>query len=1020
MFCLLLVAFSLPYSVAAQSVTATLSGTVLDERDAVIPGAEVAVVNVGTGARRQTATNEEGYFIVPLLPPGTYVVNVQQKGFAPVEVQNVVLNVGDQKALQIHLKAGDISEMVQITGEAPMIDESPAVATVVDRQFVENLPLNGRSFQALIALTPGIVLTKTEFQNSLGQFSVNGQRTDTNYFTVDGVSANVGILTTPALGTSGAGALPGLTATGGTNGLVSVDALQEFKIQTSTYAPEFGRTPGGQVQILTRSGTNEFRGTVFEYFRNDALDANDWFANRAGLPKPALRQNDFGGVLGGPIIKNRTFFFFSYEGLRLRLPRTSLTLVPSLNARQIASAGIQPFLNAYPVPNGGNLANNRSEFNATYSDPSTLNATSIRIDHTLSDKLTSFGRYNYAPSRSIVRGRPINVLEATLNKTETLTLGFTWAINPNMSNEFRANWSRASGSRVTSMDDFGGAVPPPDSVLFPASSSSQDSLFTFTITGTTGQLSAGRAGSENIQRQINLVDSLMIVKGTHQLKLGIDYRYLSPVKGGRKYSQGATFLNVAQAVSGIAARVAFSTSDRITLAIHNFSAFAQDTWRARRRLTLTYGLRWELNPPPKGKEGKDLFTAVGLDSLATMALAPAGTPLYQTTYNNFAPRIGASYLLSDKQSRETVLRGGFGIFYDLGSGEAASASTAFPYSRANTLRNIPFPPSSVNATPPSFDLNPPVINFIMAFDPNLKLPRTYQWNFSVEQSLSTSQTISASYVGAQSSRLLQQELLTAPNPKFSAGSVTRNTGTSDYHAMQLQFNRRLSKGLQGLASYTWSSAIDTFSLNSFTFGREGRGSSDFDVRHSFNAAVTYNLPKVDAGVIGKSILRNWSVDTIFYARSATPVNLLGGFTFLDSIEIQQRPDLVPGQPLYVYDPHAPGGRRFNRNAFAPPPSDRQGTFGRNVLRGFPAWQVDMALRRQFNLTERINIQLRAEFFNIFNHPNFGDPDFLGGNDISSPFFGESSSMLGRSLGGLNPLYQIGGPRSIQFALKLNF
>src|SRR5260370_6675298 len=336
---------------------------------------------------------------------------------------------------------------------APLVKtETAEVSTLVDRQFGENLPLNGRSFQSLIALTPGVVTTKTQFIEQ-GQFSVNGQRPDANYFTVDGVSANIGISAASGFSQSESGSLPGLTATCGTNNLVSVDALQEFKIQTSTYAPEFGRTPGAQVQIVTRSGTNNFHLSLFEYFRNDALDANDWFANRAGLKRPPLRQNDFGGVFSGPILlprfgessrqpwyngRNRTFFFFSYEGLRLRQPQTGITTVPSPNARQIAPINVQPFLNAFPRPNGRDLANNFSEFNATFSNPSRLNATSIRVDHAVNGKLTLFATYNHAPSETVIRSgsRNLDTLISTLFKTQTLTGGATLAINPTISNEF--------------------------------------------------------------------------------------------------------------------------------------------------------------------------------------------------------------------------------------------------------------------------------------------------------------------------------------------------------------------------------------------------------------------------------------------------------------------------------------------------------------------------------------------------------------------------------------------------------
>jgi hypothetical protein len=1022
---LLLTAHCSLLTVSAQSASATLSGTVTDANGALVPGAKVTVTNPGTGLQRQATTNEHGSFTVPLLPPSTYTVSVESQGFAPAEVKDVVLNVGDQKALQIQLKAGDINGTVQVINEAPLIDESPAVATTVDRQFVANLPLNGRSFQSLIALTPGVVLSKSNFSEQ-GQFSVNGQRANANYFTVDGVSANIGVSLGTTVGQGGAGSLPGLSIAGGTNNLVSVDALQEFKIQTSTYAPEFGRTPGAQVQIVTRPGTNKFRGTVFEYFRNDALDANDWFNNSRKLKKPALRQNDFGGVLGGPIIKDRTFFFFSYEGLRLRLPQTAITSVPSANARQSAPAQIKPLLNALPVPNGRDFGNGLAEFAAGYSEPSTLNATSIRIDHTLSSKLTLFGRYNYAPSENVQRISTVslNTLRASRLDTQTATAGVTWVITPSVSNDFRANYSRSNGSNINLLDDFGGAAPPDDSVLFPSFASSKDSLISVRF----GPIGFNKGSVvNNLQRQINLVDNFSVVASSHQLKFGIDYRNLSPFYGPRSYDQIALFSSVPQALTGVASTFLIIAQTPIAVSVANLSAFAQDTWKATPRLTLTYGLRCEVNPPPRGKNGKELFTIDGLEDPSTITLAPPGTPLWKTTYGNFAPRVGIAYQLLQKQNREMVLRGGFGIFYDLGYGGTADSALSFPYVRFKTILNQPYPLAPSLAAPIPFSTNPPV-NLITTADRNLKLPRTYQWNISLEQSLGAAQTVSASYVAALGTRLLRRELLSNPNPNFVSVFVTRNEATSDYHAMQLQYQRRLSQGLQALTSYTWSHSIDIASNDSgFAIPgvrvdpRQDRGPSDFDVRHAFNAALTYNLPTPAVGSVVGAFLRDWSIDAIYTARSATPVNILTG-TAIFGVSNVFRPDLIQGVPLYINDPNVGGGRRINLAAFTIPPAGRQGTLGRNALRGFPLWQLDLAVRRQFNLAERVSLQFRAEFFNLFNHPNFADPI----SQLNNPLFGQSVQMSGRSLGsggangGFNPLYQVGGPRSIQLALKLNF
>src|SRR3984885_3340661 len=336
----------------AQSTNASITGRVTDPSRAVIVGTRVAAISAGTSFRYETATNGSGQYHLTNLLPGDYRIEIEKIGFKKLINPDVILHVQDALEIDFQMTLGSASETISVEARSPLVNtESAPVSTVVDRTFVEDLPLNGRSFQTLIMLTPGVVVTATAFDDQ-GQFSVNGQRADANYFTIDGVSANFGVTGYFPMGQTASGALPALSASGGTNSLVSVDAMQEFRIQTSSFAPEFGRTPGGQISIVTRSGANAFHGTAFEYFRNNFLDANDWFngyTNNPPLPKAEERQNDFGGVFGGPIIKDTTFFFFSYEGLRLRQPETQETVVPDDASRQQAPTAMQPFLNAYPA-----------------------------------------------------------------------------------------------------------------------------------------------------------------------------------------------------------------------------------------------------------------------------------------------------------------------------------------------------------------------------------------------------------------------------------------------------------------------------------------------------------------------------------------------------------------------------------------------------------------------------------------------------------------------------------------------
>jgi hypothetical protein len=1047
-------------SARAQSPAATLGGTVLDESGAVVPSVEITVLNLSTAVQRHSMTSGEGAFVIPLLPPGRYTLTAQRDGFATLEVRNIVLNVGDRQALRINLKVGEVGESVTIVDALSSgVERSAAssVSTVVNRRFVENLPLNGRSFQSLFELSPGAVLTRASF-NEQGQFSVNGQRANANYFTVDGVSANVGVSAGASPGQAAAGGLPALTVLGGANNLVSLDALEEFRLLTSSYAPEFGRTPGAQVAIATRSGTNEMHGSAFEFFRDDALDANDWFANSRGLRRPSIRQNDFGATLGGHLARNRAFFFISYEGMRLRQPQVSLTEVPSLAARAAAAADVRPLLKAFPVPNGADIGNGFAEFAASYSDPSRFDAMSARLDLIATEWLTLFARYSNAPSRTSQRGgvgspgqsgQSLNTVGRTSLDTEALTLGATAALGGRVTGDLRFNRSRARGETELALDDFGGAAPPSSSLLFPPFARPETSGFQVTLRG---GLNAGFGTGKNVnnfQRQLNLVGNLSVVAaGGHELKLGFDYRRLAPVYGPLNYAQtvvfgdGATNGVIAAATTGRAfqVKVTADAGPRLPL-FTNFSLYAQDAARITSRLTIVYGLRWELNPPPTERNGNHPAALLGtggpgdgviMGTSATgqpLALAPRGTPLWRTTYHNFAPRAGAAYLLSRKMG--TTLRGGLGIFYDLGTGQAAQAfGSVFPYAREKLLSNVPFPLDPSTAEPPPLNLDPP-FGTIYAFAPRLRLPYTLQWSAGVEQSLGARQSLSVSYVGAAGRRLLRQTALLRPNANFTLIRLTSNSSTSDYHSLQAVYVRRLSKGLQAHASYTWSHAIDDDSDDSsngllFTGSldpRAERGASTFDVRHSLTGAVSFDLPRPGQGSrTAALLLRDWSLDAIFRARTATPVNVLETTgIFIGDLFEARRPDLIGGVPIYLDDPRAPGGRRFNPSAFRPV-TGRQGTLGRNALRGFRLSQLDLAVRRQFTLSEHTRLQLRAEVFNVFNHPNFGDP--VG--DLGSRLFGLSTQTLARSLGtggvngGLSPLYQVGGPRSVQLAVRLGF
>ena len=1043
----------------AQFETATVSGQVSDPSGLSVAGARVELVDIDRGASISSTTNNSGLYRFASVHPGHYRMEVRANGFRVVNVTGVTVNVQDHLEQNFQLTVGSAAESVTVEGQAPLIDtETGTVSTVVDRQFAENLPMNGRSFQSLVELTPGVVVTTTSV-NDNGQFSVDGQRAASNYWMVDGVGANIGIgLSLYGMAGNGlGGAVGSYNAMGGTNSLVSVDALQEFRIQTSTYAPEFGRTPGAQISISTRSGTNQFHGTLFNYFRNDKLDANDWFADRDGLKKPQERQNDFGGTLGGPLIKNRTFFFISYEGLRLRLPQVGQTTVPDLSARANAIPAMVPYFSVFPLPDP-NLPDDPNlgiaHFNASFSDKASLDAGSVRIDHKLNDQISVFGRYDQSPSTVLQRrasSTALNNLNLLDYSTQTVTAGTTWNASPRISNDFRFNYSKAISSGTFYLDNFGGGVPL-TSLPFPSSITANNGIFWFESQA--GLYIVGNEGKP-IQRQINIVDNVSLQKGSHSTKFGVDFRRLSPEQGVANYRQVPFFTDMPSAENGTPLFTVVDSETSPTFLFRNIGAFAQDTWRVVPRLTLTYGLRWDVDFVPHLLKGAGLPAAVGFDlnNLSNLGLAPLGTTPYSTRYNNFAPRIGLAYSLFQSREWQTVLRGGFGLFYDLASSEAGNNVLTSQYPLGSETLNFgSFPladpsPAPISAPSPT---NP---GTAFLYDPHLRLPYTWQWNVAIEQSLGPQQSISASYIGSAGKRLLASAYLFGPSPSLSVAQLVMNAGRSDYDALQVQFQRRLSRGLQALASYSWAHSIDTGSAGSIgvvsntvlpsSIPGTNRGPSDFDIRHAFSAGITYDIPGVRLNKLTDALFTGWSLENEIQVRSAPPVDISyapSGSFFPNNFYGDIRPDLVSGQPFYLRGAQCasifqgtgdlasgqgcPGGWGFNPAAFAPP-AGLQGTTPRNFLRGFGATQWDFAVHRDFKLTESAKLQFREELFNFLNHPNFGPPSgFFGfGTGFGLPLqtLGQSLGGFGSSgAGGFSSLYQMGGPRSIQLALKLFF
>lgn len=1078
-----------------QSVTATLSGVITDQNSSIVPGVEVTIVNEATSFTRTARTNEDGYFTVPLLPPGNYTLNAKRDGFTGVRVTDVVLNVGDQKALNIQLKVGDVKAQIEVRGDETLVDTNPSVSTTIDRTFVGNLPMNGRSIQTLIGLSPGVVAVPVAGNGgSQGQFSVNGQRANSNYFTVDGVSGNFSVTNFESFGQNASGSIPAATIQGGFQNLASVDALQEFSIQTSTFAPEFGRGPGAQVSLVTRSGENKYHGSLFEYFRNDVFDARDFFDPR----KPALRFNNFGGTFSGPVIlpgfgdgggpalwkgKDKTFFFFSYEGQRFVLPQPSVTVdVPSVAARQTniftgapANEVARAILNAYPLPNGPDVfvactvgqplcspqtltrPTGGAKYTTVFSNPQNSDAWSARVDHNLTKNFTLFGRFNYTPSDS--KGRSTsptsNPSAFTINtqRTQMLTLGSTQVFGTDLVNEVRVNYSGQEGFAEAGFDGLGGGVLPPNSIFLPEGVGTQRRFSFFPVPNVFGTYTFGDV-VKNETSQWQFIDNLSYRVGSHQLKFGGDYRRLTPVVGANDTIVSVITNSLENVYNNLAASIFAARSIRYTALFNTFYFYGQDTWKASKRLTLTYGLGWNINPSPTGTGDKIPYTLVAPPDLgqldqSSLALAPLGTPYFETDYTKFSPRFGFAYQLSQKQGRELVVRGGIGLFYDLG--QVGFGNAGFPYSNSVFLANIPLPvPASAIVVPDrSLTLGPTNRASVTAAATDYTLPRTYQWNLTAEQSLGKDQALSVGYVAALGRELVRVRRISIGlpgqfpgayfSPNFSSVTLVDNGSESNYHSLQAQFTRRLSRGLQAVASYTWSHSIDnastdqSFESPGFVFPQDVyRGDSDFDVRHNFSGAVTYIIPTPKWNNFASAALGGWSLNSVFSARTGLPYNAtITEVTPFGAFGSYRRPDLT-GQPIYLDDPNVATGTRLNPAAFNfILPAGRMGNHGRNSLRGPLFWQVDVGLHRTFSLFERLKMQVRWEVFNVFNHANFLYPTTqtavnLFGALTVPPDFGVITRSAARGFGGggntggFNPLFQNGGPRSMQFAVRFDF
>jgi hypothetical protein len=1038
---LLLAALCFALSATAQVSTATITGIVEDSTGARISGAGVKLINAETGAENDSTTSQYGIFLLPGVIPGKYTLQIERSGFATAQFGGIILNIGDSKQFLIRMKVGSVDQTVRIDADGMTLNTTDAsVSTVVNRKFVANIPLNGRSFQDLISMTPGTVTQSPQVLSS-GDFSVDGQRPDANSFTVDGVSGDVGAATLAgSRKIASTGRYAETTALGTTQGLVSLDALQEFRVLSSSYSAEYGRTPGGQFTLLTRSGANTFHGSAYDYGRNDIFDAADWFS-QYNLTNRTLsfHQQDFGGTLSGPIRlptinprPEKSYFFLSYEGLRVSQPTAPLVqYVPDASLHYEVPSSLQPVINAFPYPYAGkafSYETGLSPFIKPFSLPSHVGSTSIRIDHNFSPKISTFLRFGDTSSDS----QAINLSDLSIigMKTRTFTLGATAQFSASKSDDFRLGYARSSSRLDTVVSDahngLGGSDSPDlngDLGILNSNAPARSEVYIRIPDIGESFIDADNASSSI--RQWNIRNTYSVQNGQHLLRLGIDQRNIVSQINPPAITLEADFFNRAAILNNLASDIVITKTEPATPVFNEFSAFAQDDWRVTTNLNLSLGLRWEVDPPPSEAHGRNAYTLLGdLRFPSTMTLAPRGTPLWHTGWTNFAPRLGAAWVADDRAGREVILRAGGGLFFDTANQAAVGAFNAVGFSATVHPYNVPIPvaASQFDFSPASSALNVGITAY--AFAPHLQLPYALQWNVSADKALGKNQTLTASYVGAVGRRLLQSQFTNITGENSQVGEVYYFPGnvTSAYHALQVKFQRAISPGLQVLTSYALSHTIDEGSTSgAFPLTR---GTSDFDVRHNLETALSWDSPKPSGGWLRRSLESGWGMDGRLFARTAFPATLVGNL-FSDPVtgdRYYSGVDLIPGRPLYLKDSQYPGGRIFNGgpNASAPafqlPAGSAPGNFPRNMLRGFGAWEMNLAGRREIPLYERLSMQLRLETFNLFNHPDLGYVD----PHLTDELFGQSTLMLNQSFGPTGSLYQQGGPRSIQFMLRITF
>lgn len=1017
----------------AQGSAATISGMIRDQSGAVLPGAAIQVANQQTGRVRNVVTDTEGRYRVPALEVGTYDVQASLAGFKTALQKGVVLTVASEAVVDLALEVGQVAESLTVTAEVPAVQTTSAqLSGLVGDKEIRDLPLNGRSFEQLALLQPGVVLFTNQSQTITGRvqhgaggkLAMGGTSSFFTSYLLDG--AQIYDHTSVSLG-----------STAGDN--LGVDGILEFRVLTHNYSAEYGRTAGGVVSAVTRSGTNQFHGSAFEFLRNNALDAREFFDPEGTNP---FRRNQYGATLGGPIVRDRTFFFGNYEALRSRKTDTNVSTIPTAAAREgilpgpsgprnvVVAPAIKPYLNLWPLPNGRVFPDGSAQLFWTFKEPTDEDYFMVRIDHQFSDRHFLTGRLTFnnaegrtpqsspgffavAPSRQI-----LTLLEQKTIFTPQLLNVFRIAFN-------RTNASIEGGSDVPNNRELGFIPGRVWQLRFNAGGGSG--------VGVLSDLgNANQVPLRYPQNVFEYADDLDYQKGRHSVRIGFDLERIqlnATINGTQSAYQ---FQDLESLLVARPRQFQAQSLDSISnFGVRQWLAgfYVQDNLRTNDRLNLNLGLRYEIISVPDEVNGRRANIRDLLNDSQ-----PTPGPLFENpSLRNFGPRFGFAWI--PMRGGKSVVRGGFGIYHNQIMGRAywQIARTGFQYN--TQINNPPFPTVDLSNVPPGS------ANFF-AYEQQTHTPTVYHYNLTVEQQLPGSLVLALGYAGSHGlhwfrmsegntripSFLPDGTPFYNPqgprrNPRLGSLNFVSNDAAALYNSLQLQVTKQLSHGLRLQGSYTWSKALaeDTVYDAGVTSNappismipcdhRADRGYANYDQRHVFSFNYTYQFPGNSLHGLAAAFAKGWEMNGIARATSGLPLTV--GMTVNQSgdgaiSQIPDRPNLragasnnpVRGNVSQWYDPAA---FEFPRPGF-------YGNLGRNTVIGPGVATFDLSLVKNFQLAERHTLVFRSEFFNLFNHANFGLPNRF--------VFAAGGAVVGNA-GAIQTLTT--SSRQIQFGLRYTF